>query len=149
VRGSLSIITRRGSSARPPDIQDSRNRRELAVDYLIKGKTAYVSAGAHGIGEAIADLLTQEGALVIVADHDEAVLREKAPKWTGTVAADLATADGVERAVSYALDSFGRAPDILINNLGVGDAMSFVHYRRGAGYRRNDSGARLRSWGQT
>ena len=39
---------------------------------------AYVSAGAHGIGEAIADLLTQEGVQVIVADHDETALGDKA-----------------------------------------------------------------------
>jgi NAD(P)-dependent dehydrogenase (short-subunit alcohol dehydrogenase family) len=95
------------------------------VDYQLSGKLAYVSAGAHGIGESIADLLTQEGAEVIVADQDEAVLREKARKWRGTVAADLATPPGVERAVAYALDTFGRAPDILINNLGVGDSTPF------------------------
>ncbi|MCM3881386.1 MAG: SDR family NAD(P)-dependent oxidoreductase, partial [Vicinamibacterales bacterium] len=61
------------------------------MDYQLKGKSAYVSAGAHGIGEAIADLLTQEGASVVVADRDEEALQEKARKWHGTVAADLAT----------------------------------------------------------
>ena len=96
------------------------------MDYQLKGKLAYVSAGAHGIGEAIADLLTQEGALVIVADHDETVLREKAKKWHGTVAANLATSAGVEKAVAFALTRFDRAPDILINNLGVGDSTPFA-----------------------
>ena len=65
------------------------------MDYQLKGKLAYVSAGAHGIGEAIADLLTQEGAEVIVADADADVLRQKAGKWRGSIAADLATAEGV------------------------------------------------------
>ena len=95
------------------------------MDYQLKGKRAYVSAGAHGIGEAIADLLTQEGAEVIVADADEAVLREKASKWRGTIAADLATAAGVEKATAYVLKEFGGAPDILINNLGVGNSTPF------------------------
>ena len=95
------------------------------MDYQLKGQLAYVSAGAHGIGEAIADLLTQEGALVIVADHDEDALGEKAKKWHGTVAANLATSDGVEKAVAYALEKFGRAPEILINNLGVGNSTPF------------------------
>ncbi len=95
------------------------------MDYQLKGQLAYVSAGAHGIGEAIADLLTQEGALVIVADHDEDVLREKRKKWHGTVAANLATSGGVEKAVAYALEKFGRAPEILVNNLGVGDSTPF------------------------
>ena len=71
---------------------------EADVDYQLKGKRAYVSAGAHGIGEAIADLLTQEGAEVIVADADSDVLRQKAGKWRGSIAADLATADGVNTA---------------------------------------------------
>lgn len=95
------------------------------MDYQIEGKLAYVSAGAHGIGEATADLLAAEGAIVIVADQDEEALREKRSRWRGTIAADLATAPGVERAVSYVLDTFGRPPDILVNNLGLGDSASF------------------------
>ena len=46
------------------------------------------------------DLLTQEGADVIVADSDEAALRQKASKWRGTIGADLATAAGVDKARS-------------------------------------------------
>jgi NAD(P)-dependent dehydrogenase (short-subunit alcohol dehydrogenase family) len=95
------------------------------MDYHLTGKLAYVSAGAHGIGEAIADLLTQEGAIVIVADQDAAALKEKGSRWRGTVDADLATAGGVEHAVRYVLETFGRAPDILINNLGVADSTPF------------------------
>ena len=95
------------------------------MDYQIRGKCALVCAGAHGIGEAIADLLTQEGAIVVVADRDEATLAGNASRWAGIVAADLATADGVDQAVSAALRTFDRAPDILINNLGVGNAATF------------------------
>ena len=95
------------------------------MDYQIKGKLAFVNAGAYGIGEAVADLLTQEGASVIVSDKDAPVLEEKANRWTGVVAADLSTAQGVDEAVSYVLKTFGREPDILINNLGVGDSSSF------------------------
>jgi NAD(P)-dependent dehydrogenase (short-subunit alcohol dehydrogenase family) len=95
------------------------------MDSQIRGKLAYVNAGAYGIGEAVANLLTREGASVIVGDKNEAVLEEKAHRWTGTVAADLATAAGADYAVSYVLRTFGRAPDILINNLGVGEAGSF------------------------
>ena len=95
------------------------------MDYQIGGKCAFVSAGAHGIGEAIADLLTQEGAKVIVADRDAEALEEKSGRWAGVVAANLATAEGVDRAVAAVLQGFGRAPDILVNNLGVGNASSF------------------------
>jgi len=95
------------------------------MDYKLKGQLAYVSAGAHGIGEAIADLLTAEGVLVVVADSDAETLKEKAGKWRGVVAADLATGAGVDEAVGYALKTLGRAPDILINNLGVGNSTPF------------------------
>jgi NAD(P)-dependent dehydrogenase (short-subunit alcohol dehydrogenase family) len=95
------------------------------MEYQINGKCAFVNAGAHGIGEAIADLLTQEGANVIVADRDEAALHEKSHRWNDTVTADLATAEGVEKATSYVFAAFGRAPDILVNNLGVGNSASF------------------------
>src|SRR4051812_35552050 len=95
------------------------------MDYQLKGKYAFVNAGAYGIGEAVANLLTAEGANVIVADQDEPALRQRAGAWAGTIAADLATPEGTDTAVSYVLRTFGRAPDILINNLGVGDSSSF------------------------
>ncbi|MFB3777644.1 MAG: SDR family NAD(P)-dependent oxidoreductase [Bryobacteraceae bacterium] len=95
------------------------------MDYQLKGKLAYVSAGAHGIGQAIANLLTKEGASVIVADCDGEALQKNGGAWRATIAADLATAKGVEQAVQFVLNNFGRAPDILINNLGVGDATPF------------------------
>jgi NAD(P)-dependent dehydrogenase (short-subunit alcohol dehydrogenase family) len=95
------------------------------MDFGLRGKYAFVNAGAYGIGEAVADLLTREGASVIVADRDEPVLLEKACRWAGAVAADLSTAEGTNIAIAYALKTFGRAPDILINNLGVGDSSSF------------------------
>src|SRR4051794_30956013 len=95
------------------------------MDFQMNGKLAYVNAGAWGIGEAVADLLTEEGASVIVGGKDEGVVQEKASRWTGVVAADLASAAGVDHAVSYIRKTFGRAPDILINNLGLGDSGSF------------------------
>ena len=95
------------------------------MDLQIKDKLAFVAAGAHGIGEAVANLLTREGAHVIVADADGDALAEKGRGWLGTVTADLSTAEGVNRAVTHVLDTFGRAPDILINNLGVGNSTPF------------------------
>ncbi len=69
------------------------------MDYRMSGLTAFVSSGAHGIGQATADLLTQEGASVIVADVDAAALEQNGKRWHGTVAADLSTAEGMARAI--------------------------------------------------
>jgi NAD(P)-dependent dehydrogenase (short-subunit alcohol dehydrogenase family) len=95
------------------------------MDLQVTDKLAFVAAGAHGIGEAVANLLTREGANVIVADADGVALADKGQGWIGTVTADLSTGEGVDRAVGYVLETFGRAPDILINNLGVGSSTPF------------------------
>jgi NAD(P)-dependent dehydrogenase (short-subunit alcohol dehydrogenase family) len=95
------------------------------MDYQLAGKFALVMAGAHGIGEAVANLLAREGAAVIVADQDAAALNEHGACWRGRFAADLASAAGVDGAVAYALETFGHAPDILINNLGLADPAPF------------------------
>jgi NAD(P)-dependent dehydrogenase (short-subunit alcohol dehydrogenase family) len=95
------------------------------MDYQLKGALAVVTAGAHGIGAAAADLLAAEGAEVFVADQDAAALAARSAPWRGTSAADLSTAEGVAKAVAAALDTFGRAPDIFVNNLGVGNSTPF------------------------
>jgi NAD(P)-dependent dehydrogenase (short-subunit alcohol dehydrogenase family) len=95
------------------------------MDYQIASQLVFVSAGAHGIGQAVADLFAGEGASVIVADQDGDALSANGANWHRTVTADLSTAEGVTRAVTFVLDAFGRAPDIVINNLGVGDAGVF------------------------
>ena len=71
------------------------------MDYQLKGKLAFVTAGANGIGAAIASLLTQQGASVIVADQDEATLRECGRARRETCVADLPTSQGIEKAIAY------------------------------------------------
>src|SRR5215212_2045436 len=95
------------------------------MDYQLNGKLCFVTAGANGIGAAIANLLTAEGARVIVADKDENALKECGHAWLGAFAADLSTAQGVDDAIAFVIEKFGRAPDILINNLGVADPVPF------------------------
>jgi len=51
------------------------------MDYQLKGKLCFVTAGANGIGAAIADTLTAEGASVIVADQDAVALDSKRRAW--------------------------------------------------------------------
>ena len=97
------------------------------MNIQLEGKRAFVTAGAHGIGRAIADLLASEGASVVVADIDGAELQKRPSPWTGAIKADLASAEGVAVAVEYVLDAFGGAPDILVNNLGVADPTPFQH----------------------
>lgn len=103
------------------------------MDGVLKDRVAIVTGGGRGIGKAIACLMANEGARVIVNDlggevdgtgsskaiADE-VVHEIVSKG-GTAVANydsVATMEGGERIIKTALDNFGRL-DILVNNAGV------------------------------
>lgn len=91
------------------------------------GKVAFVTGGASGIGEAVALQLAERGAKVVVADlnRDAAQMVAGAIKSKGGEAAavgvDVAKVDQVEKAVQFAVDTFGRL-DLAVNNAGIGGA---------------------------
>lgn len=95
------------------------------MDLQLSGKTAYITGGANGIGASIADLLSAEGVRVAVADADGATLKDCAERWTADgrspvlIDTDLSTAEGVAAAVDGVLTGFGRAPDIVVNNVAL------------------------------
>jgi 3-oxoacyl-[acyl-carrier protein] reductase len=90
-------------------------------------KIAIVTGSSRGLGFATARALVQEGCRVTVCARGEALLSEAAAQLRRlaggddrvvSVAADLATADGVEAVVRRTSDAFGGL-DILVNNVGV------------------------------
>jgi NAD(P)-dependent dehydrogenase (short-subunit alcohol dehydrogenase family) len=99
------------------------------MDLQLTNKKALVTGSTAGIGFAIASLLAQEGASVVVNGRsqgrvDEAVQRirkEKKDAQVTGVAADLGTKEGVELLT-------GKLPavDILVNNLGIFEAKPFA-----------------------
>lgn len=89
------------------------------MDLALANKTAIVTGASRGIGLATARALAEEGVRVIGAARTiTAELKEVA---TQSVSADLSTADGARTVVDAAL-SAGRGIDILVNNVGAGDA---------------------------
>lgn len=60
---------------------------------------------------------------MIVADREGDALAENSSRRAGVIVADLSTADCVNQEASWVLDSLGGVPDVLINNLGVGNAL--------------------------
>lgn len=91
----------------------------------LKGKTALVTGGASGIGEAIVRLFAQEGADVAINYHnrkDEAeALAEECRQYGGkiiTVQADVAEQEPVEKMVDTVLDQLGKI-DILVCSTGI------------------------------
>lgn len=79
-----------------------------------------VTAGAHGIGRAVAETFLSEGAAVHVGDIDAEALSELARSGANITStrADVADADDVDRLFDDARCHLGGL-DVLINNAGI------------------------------
>jgi len=95
------------------------------MDLGLGGKTALVTGGSKGIGRAVAQALSSEGARVMICARDGGALAAAAGEIktaTGrsvlTVAADLGSHESVQRVAGEAISQLGQL-DILVNNAGV------------------------------
>ena len=90
-------------------------------------KIAIVTGGGQGIGQAIAQKLAAEGAIVVVTDVDEANAAKTADALPGAVASrtDVTDRQGVQAMVERVAGQFGGI-DVLVNNAGWDKASSFV-----------------------
>ena len=92
----------------------------------LHGQIAIVTGGANGIGRAIVQDLSDNGAHIAIIDLDEDGSRQAAQEVTdagGTcigLAGDVAEPEQVERAVQQVIGHFGRV-DILVNDAGIGN----------------------------
>lgn len=89
------------------------------MDLQLNSKTAVVTGASRGIGLAVSRALAQEGVRVVGAARTITPELEKVS--VATVAADLSTADGARAVIDAALAELGGI-DILVNNVGAGDA---------------------------
>jgi 3-oxoacyl-[acyl-carrier protein] reductase len=83
---------------------------------------AVVTGGSRGIGLAIAEALTSNGARVVITGRDRRHLDAAVAKLGDrgrAVQADVTSADDAARAVNSAAEQFGGL-DVLVNNAGVG-----------------------------
>jgi 2-keto-3-deoxy-L-fuconate dehydrogenase len=78
------------------------------------GMRALVTGGASGIGLAVAERLSRDGAEVVVLDR-----AETGPAGFRIVHADVADDAGVRAAVDNAVSTLGGL-DVLVNNAGIG-----------------------------
>lgn len=98
------------------------------MDLHIKNQTALVTASTGGIGRAIATRLAAEGATTIVNGRSESTVEQVIAEIRETVpdanliglAADDGTADGVAKTIKE-----HPIVDILVNNLGIFEAVDF------------------------
>jgi NAD(P)-dependent dehydrogenase (short-subunit alcohol dehydrogenase family) len=107
----------------------------------IAGKVALVTGGASGIGQAIAELLAEEGASVVVADVDELKGPEvvagikKAGRDAVFLQQDVTSEPRWSEVVAEIARRFGKL-DVLVSNAGIGIGaasivdMSLADWRR-------------------
>lgn len=90
----------------------------------ITGKTAIVTGGASGLGEATVERLHAAGANVVIADLNEEkgnALAAKLGDKAIFVKCNVTVSDDVKATVNAAVEKFG-ALHVLVNNAGMGSA---------------------------
>ena len=89
-----------------------------------KGKTAFITGGASGIGLAMAKAFAEEGMNVMLADVEQSALDQALKDLhqygdhVRGIACDVADPDHVERAAQATFAAFGKV-HVLCNNAGV------------------------------
>jgi len=87
----------------------------------LEDKRVLITGGAGGIGEATAARFLEEGAHVVIMDHDQEACRQlkaKMPALKGVIIADVSDVQAVLRSFQE-LDKITGGLDILINNAGI------------------------------
>ncbi len=93
------------------------------MDYGLQGRTAVVTGADSGMGLAVARMLLDEGARVVISDKAEGTITAAAQEIAArgevhAVAADLTQHASVERLRDAALERLGQV-DILVNAAGI------------------------------
>lgn len=89
----------------------------MNIPFRVDGRTALVTGGASGIGEATCRALSAAGALVTIADIDQPRAQTLSRELPGSSVLILDITD--ETAVQAAFAGIARL-DILVNNAGIG-----------------------------
>ena len=104
------------------------------MDKKLRNNVAVVTGAAKGIGLAIAERLAKDGARLVLADLDEAGLKQAAAHLASqfdmevaTEAGDLSEQGVAEKTIKLASERFGRL-DILVNNAGGGIIKPFAEH---------------------
>lgn len=94
----------------------------------LKDKVAVITGAGSGMGKAMAQLFTAQGAKVVCADisgKQNAVARDIGAAAV-PVHANVASEEDVQKMIAAAETNFGRL-DILVNNAGFGGTMAPLH----------------------
>ena len=92
------------------------------MDLHLKDKVFVISGGAKGIGKSISTILSEEGAIAVLLDKDEAAGNSFIKQFPRShfISVDLNDAFATQKAVELIDKKFGRI-DGLVNNAGFND----------------------------
>ncbi len=86
---------------------------------LLESKIAVITGGGRGIGKATAQLFTNEGATVVIAEFDEVSGQSTANELGAHyIKTDISNEDSVNELFNFVSSKFGQL-DILVNNAGI------------------------------
>ena len=90
----------------------------------LQGRISLITGAAQGIGRAIAQELGDAGAVLVLADVNEAKLAETAAEFTAAgsqatpFTVNVSSQESIEAGAKAILDKFGKV-EILVNNAGI------------------------------
>jgi len=97
----------------------ANNRPDSLSGFDLQGKGVLITGGASGLGARTAELLTDRGARVAVADINMDAADELARQLGGiALACDVTDSTQVRSAVGKTVEAFGTL-DVMINNAGI------------------------------
>ena len=86
---------------------------------LLESKIAVITGGGRGIGKATAQLFTNEGATVVIAEFDEVSGQSTANELGAHfIQTDISNEESVNALFNFVSSEFGQL-DILVNNAGI------------------------------
>ena len=95
---------------------------------MLENKVCVITGAASGIGLAIAESFSKDGALLVMADINEAKLQEEATRLNGTyLKVDLSKEEDCKALIDYAVEKYSRV-DVLINVAGIQNVSSIEDF---------------------
>ena len=94
----------------------------------LSGKIALVTGGSRGIGFAIAKILSENGALVVITSKDSEKIKKAEAQITNSfgITCDIKKKSEVQNVLNQTIEKFGKL-DILVNNAGIFPKIKQLH----------------------
>ena len=94
----------------------------------LAGKIAIVTGGSRGIGFAIAKILSESGATVVITSKDSEKIKKAESKISNSfgITCNIKKTTEVQNVVNQTIEKFGKL-DILVNNAGIFPKIKQLH----------------------